>query len=154
MRSAPAVAEGLTSASGASGDLLELCQADGAAACADGQYQSTGAAPSEDAVRRLADQICADQPPGATWATDRLQQSTADSLGAAGCLFVSLARRMTSWSGSGETVCSSSAGSGIARSPQWIDQSEEVIRHLAGASQRLERALDRRRPAGGATAGV
>jgi diguanylate cyclase (GGDEF)-like protein len=90
MRSAPAVAEGLTSASGASGDLLELCQADGAAACADGQYQSTGAAPSEDAVRRLADQICADQPPGATWATDRLQQSTADSLGAAGCLFVSL----------------------------------------------------------------
>ena len=87
MQSAPAVAEGLTSASG---DLLELCQADGAAACADGQYRSTGAAPSEDAVRRLADEIRADRSPGATWATDRLQQSTADSLGAAGCLFVSL----------------------------------------------------------------
>ena len=87
MQSAPAVAEGLTSASG---DLLELCQADGAAGYADGQYRSTGAAPSEDAVRRLAGEIRAGRSPGATWATDRLQQSTADSLGAAGCLFVSL----------------------------------------------------------------
>ena len=87
MHSAPAIAEGLTSASG---DLLELCQADGAAACADGQYRSIGAAPSEDAVRRLAGEIRAGRSPGAAWATDRLQQSTADSLGAAGCLFVAL----------------------------------------------------------------
>ncbi len=87
MQSAPAIAEGLTSASG---DLLELCQADGAAACADGQYRSIGAAPSEDAVRRLAGEIRAARSPGAPWATDRLQQSTADSLGAAGCLFVAV----------------------------------------------------------------
>ena len=87
MQSAPAIAEGLTSASG---DLLELCQADGAAACADGQYRSIGAVPSEDAVRRLAGEIRAARSPGAPWATDRLQQSTADSLGAAGCLFVAL----------------------------------------------------------------
>jgi diguanylate cyclase (GGDEF)-like protein len=87
MQSAPAIAEGLTSASG---DLLELCQADGAAACADGQYRSIGAAPSEDAVRRLAGEIRAARSPVAPWATDRLQQSTADSLGAAGCLFVAL----------------------------------------------------------------
>ena len=87
MQSAPAIAEGLTSASG---DLLELCQADGAAASADGQYRSIGAAPSEDAVRRLAGEIRAARSPGAPWATDRLQQSTADSLGAAGCLFVAL----------------------------------------------------------------
>jgi chemotaxis family two-component system sensor kinase Cph1 len=87
MQSAPAIAEGLTSASG---DLLELCQADGAAACADGQYRSIGAAPSEDAVRGLAGEIRTVRSPGAPWATDRLQQSTADSLGAAGCLFVAL----------------------------------------------------------------
>jgi diguanylate cyclase (GGDEF)-like protein len=87
MQSAPAIAEGLTSASG---DLLELCQADGAAACVDGQYRSIGAASSEDAVRRLGGEIRATHPPGATWATDRLQQPTADSLGAAGCLFVAL----------------------------------------------------------------
>ena len=87
MQSATAIAEGLTSAPG---DLLELCHADGAAAYADGQYRSIGAAPSEDAVRRLAGDIRAAQSPGSPWATDRLQQSTADSLGAAGCLFVAL----------------------------------------------------------------
>jgi two-component system, chemotaxis family, sensor kinase Cph1 len=87
MHSAPTVAEGLTSASG---DLLELCQADGAAACADGYYRSIGAAPSEDAVRSLAGEIRAGRSAGAAWATDRLQQSTAESLGAAGCLFVGL----------------------------------------------------------------
>jgi two-component system, chemotaxis family, sensor kinase Cph1 len=87
MQSAPALAEGLTSASG---DLLELCQADGAAACADGQYRAIGAAPSADAVRRLVGEIRAARSSDAPWATDRLQQSTADSLGAAGCLFVAL----------------------------------------------------------------
>ena len=87
MQNAPTIAEGLTSASG---DLLELCQADGAAACADGQYRSIGAAPSEDAARRLAGEIRAARSPGTPWATDRLPQSTADSLGAAGCLFVGL----------------------------------------------------------------
>jgi diguanylate cyclase (GGDEF)-like protein len=87
MQSAPAIAEGLTSASG---ELLELCQADGAAASADGQYRSIGAAPSEEAVRRLAGEIRASRSSGAPWATDRLRQSTADSLGAAGCLFVAL----------------------------------------------------------------
>ncbi len=87
MQSATAIAERLTSASG---DLLELCRADGAAACADGQYRSIGAAPSEDAVRRLAGEIRATQSANAPWATDRLPQSTADSLGAAGCLFVTL----------------------------------------------------------------
>ncbi len=87
MQSAPAIAEGLTSPSG---DLLELCQADGAAAYADGRYRSIGAAPSEDAVRRFAGEIRAARSPGAPWDTDRLQQSTADSLGAAGCLFVAL----------------------------------------------------------------
>ncbi len=87
MQSAPAVVEGLTLDSA---DLLELCQADGATACADGQYRSIGAAPSEDAVRRLASEIRATGSPGATWSTDRLPQSTADSLGAAGCLFVAL----------------------------------------------------------------
>ena len=87
MQSAPAIAEGLTSASG---DLLELCQADCAAACVDGQYRSIGAAPSEDAVRRLAGEIRAARSPGAPWATQRLPQSTADSLGAVGCLFVAL----------------------------------------------------------------
>jgi two-component system, chemotaxis family, sensor kinase Cph1 len=87
MQSAPAIADGLTSASG---DLLELCQADGAAACADGQYRSVGATPSEDAVRRLAGEIRAAQSTITPWATDRLDQSTADALGAAGCLFVAL----------------------------------------------------------------
>ncbi|MBX9640278.1 MAG: diguanylate cyclase, partial [Mycobacteriaceae bacterium] len=87
MQTAPAIAEGLTSAPG---DLLELCQAEGAAACADGQYRSIGAAPPEHAVRRFVDEIRAARSPGAPWATDRLQQSTADSLGAAGCLFVAL----------------------------------------------------------------
>jgi chemotaxis family two-component system sensor kinase Cph1 len=87
MQSATAIAEGLTSAPG---DLLELCHADGAAAYADGQYRSIGAAPSEDAVRRLAGEIRAARSLGAPWATDRLQQSTADYLGAAGCLFVAL----------------------------------------------------------------
>jgi chemotaxis family two-component system sensor kinase Cph1 len=88
MQSAPGIAEGLTSAPG---DLLELCQADGAAACADGQYRSIGAAPSEDAVRRLAGEIRAARSPVTPWATDRLEQRAADSLGAAGCLFVALA---------------------------------------------------------------
>ncbi len=87
MHSAPAVVEGLTSASG---ELLELCRADGAAAFADGQFRSIGAAPSEDAVRRLAGEIRAGRSAGAAWATDRLQQSTADFVGAAGCLFVAL----------------------------------------------------------------
>ncbi len=89
MQNAPTTAEGLTSASG---DLLELCQADGAAACVDGQYRAIGAAPSEDAARRLAGEIRAAQSlsPDAPWATDRLPQSTAGSLGAAGCLFVAL----------------------------------------------------------------
>jgi len=87
MRSAPTIAEGLTSASG---DLLELCQADSAAACADGQYRSIGAAPPEDAVQRLVGEIRAARSSGAPWATDRLQPSTADSLGAAGCLFIGL----------------------------------------------------------------
>lgn len=87
MQSAPTIAEGLTSASG---ELLKLCQADGAVACADGQYRSIGAVPSEDAVRRLAGEIRAARPSGAPWATDRLQQSTAAFLGAAGCLFVAL----------------------------------------------------------------
>ena len=87
MHSAPEIAEGLTSASG---DLLELCQADGAAVCADGQYRSIGAAPSEDAARRLVGEIRAARFPNAPWATDRLQQLTADSLDAAGCLFVPL----------------------------------------------------------------
>jgi diguanylate cyclase (GGDEF)-like protein len=87
MHNAPGIAEGLTSAPG---DLLELCQADGAAACADGQYRSIGTAPPEDAVRRLAGEIRAARSAGAPWATDRLEQSTADALGAAGCLFVAL----------------------------------------------------------------
>ena len=87
MQSAPGIAEGLASASG---DLLELCQADGAAACADGQYRSIGAAPSEDAVRRLVGEIRDARSADAPWAIDRLPQSTADSLGAAGCLFVAL----------------------------------------------------------------
>ncbi len=87
MQSAPAIAEGLTSVPS---DLLELCRADAAAACADGQYRSIGAAPSEDAVRRLVGEIRAARSPDAPWATDRLPQSTADSLGAAGCLFVAL----------------------------------------------------------------
>ena len=87
MQSAPAVAEGLTSGSS---DLLELCGADAAAACADGQYRSIGAAPSEEAVRGLAGEIRAARSPDAPWAADRLPQSTADALGAAGCLFVAL----------------------------------------------------------------
>lgn len=87
MHSAPAVADGLTSATGG---LLELCQADSAVACADGQYRSTGASPPEDAVRRLAAEIRATRSPGALWASDRLEQSTAESLGVAGCLFVAL----------------------------------------------------------------
>ena len=87
MQNAPTIAEGLTSASG---ELLELCQADGAAVCEDGQYRSIGAAPSEVAARRLVGEIRAARSPGAPWATDRLPQSTADSLGAAGCLFIGL----------------------------------------------------------------
>lgn len=87
MENAPAISEGLTSASG---DLLELCHADGAAACADGQYRSIGAAPPEETVRRLAGEIRAARSPSSPWATDRWQQSTADSLGTAGCLFVAL----------------------------------------------------------------
>ncbi len=88
MHNAPGIAEGLMSAPG---DLLELCRADGAAACADGQYRSIGAAPPEDAVRRLAGEIRAAQSPVTPWATDRLEQPAAGSLGAAGCLFVALA---------------------------------------------------------------
>ena len=87
MHNAPAVVEGLTPVSG---ELLELCRADGAAAYADGQYRSIGTAPSEDAVRKLAGEIRAGRSHGATWAIDRLQQSTADAVGAAGCLFVAL----------------------------------------------------------------
>ena len=92
VQSAPTVAEGLTSASAAD-DLLELCQADGAAVYADSQYPSIGAAPSEPAVRRLGGEIRADWSPGAPWATNRLPQSAADSLGVAGCLFVALGAR-------------------------------------------------------------
>jgi diguanylate cyclase (GGDEF)-like protein len=88
MHNAPTIAEGLTSPSG---DLLALCQADGAAACADGQYRSVGAAPSEEAVRKLAGEIRAARSTVTPWATDRLEQPTAESLGAAGCLFVALA---------------------------------------------------------------
>ncbi len=87
MQGAPAIAEGLASASG---DLLELCGADGVAACADGQYRSIGVAASEDVVRGFAGEIRAARSPDAPWATDRLPQSTADSLGAAGCLFIAL----------------------------------------------------------------
>ncbi len=88
MQSAPIVAEALTSPSGA---LLELCKADGAAACVDGQYRSVGAAPSEDALRRLAgEESRAARSSGAPLFIDRLPQSTADSLGVAGCLFVGL----------------------------------------------------------------
>jgi len=87
MQNASAIAEGLTSASG---DLLKLCRADGAAACVDGLYRSIGAAPSEDAVRRLAGEIRAGASPGEPWATDRLPRSTADALDAAGCVFVAL----------------------------------------------------------------
>lgn len=87
MNSAAAIAEGLACDSR---DLLELCQADGAAASVDGQYQSIGAASSEDAVRRVAGEIRAVQPAGLPWATDRLPRSTAGALGAAGCLFVPL----------------------------------------------------------------
>lgn len=36
------------------------------------------------------DRLRAGQPAGAIWATDRLPQSTADSVGAAGCLLVAL----------------------------------------------------------------
>ncbi|GJF08306.1 hypothetical protein NGTWS0302_18700 [Mycolicibacterium cyprinidarum] len=89
MQNAPSIAEGLTSASAT--DLLDLCQADSAVACADGNYRSIGAAPCEQAVRRLADEIRAELSPGVPWATDRLPQSLADALGAAGCLFVELA---------------------------------------------------------------
>ena len=87
MQSAPTIAEGLTSASG---ELLELCQADAAAVCTDGQYRSIGAAPSADAVRKLAGEIRAARSAGAPWATDRLPQPTADSVGSAGCLFIAL----------------------------------------------------------------
>jgi light-regulated signal transduction histidine kinase (bacteriophytochrome) len=107
MQSAPAIAEGLTSASG---ELLELCQADGAAASADGQYRSIGAAPSEEAVRRLAGESApADPParPGRPTACGNRQLTLSVQLAA--CSSRS-ARRMTSWSGSGETVRSSSTG--------------------------------------------
>jgi two-component system, chemotaxis family, sensor kinase Cph1 len=87
MQNAPAIAEGLTSASG---DLLELCQADGAAASADGQYRSMGAAPPEDVVRTLAHEIRSTRSAVTPWATDRLQQPIADNFGVAGCLFVAL----------------------------------------------------------------
>lgn len=88
MQAAPAIADGLTSGSA---DLLTLCQADGAVACADGEYRSIGAAPTEDAVRRLAAEIRAARPPNSPWACDRLPHKTAESIGAAGCLFVALA---------------------------------------------------------------
>lgn len=87
MQNAPAIAEGLASASA---DLLLLCQAECAAAYVDGHYRAVGAALSESAVRRLADEVRMARSPGATWATDHLAQSTADCLGAAGCLFVAL----------------------------------------------------------------
>ena len=87
MQTAPTIAEGLTAAPG---DLLALCQADGAVACADGQYRSIGAAPSEEAARRLAAEISTTTSSGSPWASDRLPRSAADSLGAAGCLFVGL----------------------------------------------------------------
>lgn len=90
MQTAPAIAEGLTSDPG---DLLELCQADGAGAYVDGQYRSLGVVPSEDAVRRLVGELRTVGFPDAPWATDRLPQSTADSLGAAGCLFVAVGER-------------------------------------------------------------
>ncbi|MFV8316983.1 diguanylate cyclase [Mycobacterium sp. 23] len=87
MQAAPAIPEGLTTAAE---DLLELCQAESAAASVDGQYRSIGSAPAEEAVRRLASEIRASRSPGSPWASDRLQQQTADDLGAAGCLFVAL----------------------------------------------------------------
>lgn len=87
MQNAPTIAEGLTSQPG---DLLELCRADGAAASADGQYRPIGAVPPEDAVRRLAGEIRTTASSNTPWATDRLPRSTADSLGAPGCLFVAL----------------------------------------------------------------
>lgn len=89
MQNSPNIAEGLTPASAT--DLLDLCQADAAVACVDGHYRSIGAAPSEQAVRRLAGEIRAELSPGVPWATNGLPQSAADSLGAAGCLFIELA---------------------------------------------------------------
>ncbi|BBY65742.1 sensor domain-containing diguanylate cyclase [Mycolicibacterium helvum] len=90
MQTAPDIAEGLTADSG---DLLELCQADGAAASADGQYRSIGVVPSEDAVRRLVSELRTVGLPGAPWCTDRLSLSTANSLGVVGCLFVAVGAR-------------------------------------------------------------
>ena len=89
MQSATSVAEGITSP--LDDGLLELCQADGAAVSADGQYRSIGKAPSEEAVRRFAGEIRAQLSPGVAWVTNRLRRAAADSLGAAGCLFVELA---------------------------------------------------------------
>lgn len=87
MRDTRAIAEELASASD---DLLELCRADGAAACVDGQYRSVGTMPPEDAVRRLASEIRAAQPGDGCWATDRLERATIDALGVAGCLHLAL----------------------------------------------------------------
>ena len=88
MHRAPTIVEGLASVTE---DLLELCRADGAAACLDGRYRSIGAVQSEDAVRRLVGEIGSAGSPDAPWATDRLPPSNAESLGFAGCLMVTFA---------------------------------------------------------------
>ncbi len=87
MHGAPGIAEGLISASD---DLLKLCNGDGVAIYVEGQYWSLGTAADEDAVRRLGSHIRAGRIPGATWATDSLEPSTADSLSASGSLLVAL----------------------------------------------------------------
>lgn len=87
MQNAAAIADGLTSVGS---DLLELCRADGAAVCVDGQYRSVGTTPFEEDVQRLAAAINAAEPVVGPWATDSLNQSAPDSRGVAGCLFMAL----------------------------------------------------------------
>ncbi|MCH9731339.1 MAG: diguanylate cyclase, partial [Actinomycetia bacterium] len=85
LQDASTVSEGLTSTPR---DVLELCGADGAAAYVSGEYRSIGTTPSEDAVRRLTGEIRDSKSPDKPWAANRLTKSSADSLGAAGCLLV------------------------------------------------------------------
>ncbi|MGD9622419.1 MAG: diguanylate cyclase [Mycolicibacterium sp.] len=87
MQSTAAVADGLTAVGS---DLLQLCRADGAAVCVDGQYRSVGTAPSDKDVQKLADAVRASHSTDGPWATDRLQASTPDGRWVAGCLFVAL----------------------------------------------------------------
>lgn len=87
LQKTPAVAEELTSSDD---DLLELCEADGAAVSADGQYRSIGVVPPEEIVRRLASEIRAVRAGDGPWATDHLDRFTTDCPGAAGCLFIAL----------------------------------------------------------------